>query len=177
VDYWNHLGWADPFSSVSFSRRQREYASALGLGSLYTPQMIVNGSTEFVGSDRARARHEIATALARNPRVTIALEVARDGAMEVVGYRVQGAPPEAMLRVVTVESKRVSRVRAGENAGRTLSHFHVVRELVSVPLSGGPAGSVRLSRVAESGGPPRVVAFVQDPHSLAILGAAGAPAP
>src|SRR6266487_7118108 len=57
VDYWDDLGWRDPYSSQAFTIRQQRYATRLGLASAYTPQMVVDGSLEFVGSDRARANH------------------------------------------------------------------------------------------------------------------------
>ncbi|MGH9764327.1 MAG: DUF1223 domain-containing protein, partial [Blastocatellia bacterium] len=70
VDYWNRLGWTDPFSSSAFSNRQREYSSAFANDEVYTPQMIVDGQTEFVGSNIAKARAAIAAA-ASLPKATV----------------------------------------------------------------------------------------------------------
>ncbi|MGI8987980.1 MAG: DUF1223 domain-containing protein [Bryobacteraceae bacterium] len=63
VDYWNHLGWADPYSSPAFSRRQRDYASRLPGGGVYTPELVVDGTTGFVGSDKGNARSAIRDAI------------------------------------------------------------------------------------------------------------------
>lgn len=173
VDYWNSLGWKDPFSLPVSSERQEQYGAALHVNQSYTPQMIVNGNTEFVGSDRRRARKAIDAALSLPSQGLVALRVEADGDKQKIEYQVSSAPKDAVLCVAVVESGLVSQVRRGENAGRTLTHANVVREFVTLPL-GGLTGSVVLeSEFSSSKRDLQVIAFVQDPRTLAIFGATG----
>lgn len=131
VDYWNHLGWKDPFSSELFSARQQDYGRIFRLESVYTPQMVVNGGAQFNGSDRSRAVQEIArAALASHATV----ELARISP-EMVRLKVDNLPQEtktADMFLAITDSLLETDVRDGENAGRRLSHTGVVRSLTSV---------------------------------------------
>jgi hypothetical protein len=169
VDYWNHLGWRDPFSDAAFSQRQRDYSGA----DIYTPQMIVNGTAAFVGSDRARATKQIVAALARPAAAAVQLRVAPDGF--TVGYEVANAPKNALLNLALVERDLVTKVPRGENAGRTLHHDNVVRAFRTVALDGSGRGQMDLKPAdTVAGEKSRVIAFVQDAKSRAIVGATGA---
>ena len=79
VDYWNYIGWTDPFSSPRWSERQRDYGRSLGLGTVYTPQLVIDGRSECVGSQEGDVRREIARALAAPPAGRVELSVSRDG--------------------------------------------------------------------------------------------------
>jgi hypothetical protein len=157
VDYWNSLGWRDPYSAAAYSDRQRAYGD-----DVYTPQMVVNGTNVFVGSNRARAEAAIASALVTTARVSLTARV--DGTRLI--YRVIGAPDGARLCVAVVDAHRTTEVARGENAGRTLEHARVVRGFMSEKIAGG--GSVALPAAINGGS---VVAFVQDTKTGAILGA------
>jgi hypothetical protein len=137
VDYWNSLGWRDRFSDAAFSQRQQQYASASKSDRIYTPQMIVNGTTEFVGSDAAAAKRAIAEAqshaadvevklspTASNPRNAYAVECDVDD--------VSRLPEGAVLNVALVERGLETAVKHGENGGRTLKHDNVVRWFTTV---------------------------------------------
>ena len=136
VDYWNYIGWADPFSSPAFSARQESYAGAFGADRIYTPQMIVDGQAEFVGSSAAKAREAIARA-ARAPKAEVTL--ARTGAAENdrsinLHVSISNLPPisagdVAEVLLAITENNVSSNVSRGENSGRKLSHASVVREL------------------------------------------------
>lgn len=178
VDYWNRLGWADPYSSKQFSERQTGYADALRTPSVYTPQMIVDGGAEFVGSDTRRARKEIEKA-ARAPKATV--QVARDGGPNGVRLRVASLPPvargdTAQVLLAVVEDGIRSEVSRGENAGRKLSHTAVVRAL-EVVGDVATEQAVFEKRIDLTLGPSwrrdrlRAVAFVQEKGSRRILGA------
>jgi hypothetical protein len=173
VDYWNSLGWKDPFSSAEFSRRQRRYATAFGLNQIYTPQLVVNGTEEFVGSDQRRARAAIDAALARPAAVSLQLRVTPVANGARVDWELAAARPGALLCVALVDSSDVTSVDGGENAGNTLTHTHVVRTFAAEPLTDQRRGSVSIARPA---GAPKsfahVIGFVQDSRTLAILGAA-----
>lgn len=173
VDYWNHLGWADPFSSAAFSRRQEGYVRALGLPQMYTPQMIVNGIEEFAGSDRGRGARAVERALSRAPSVQVRAWAKRAGKGWLVGYHLSGSTDGAQVCVALVESGLVSRVPRGENSGRTLEHTGVVRKFEAVPATRGGEGSLTLVPAeAIRAGKGMAVVFVQDPRSSAILGGA-----
>ncbi|HEX8338851.1 MAG TPA: DUF1223 domain-containing protein [Pyrinomonadaceae bacterium] len=135
VDYWNHLGWTDPFSSREFSVRQGEYAAAFGKPDVYTPQMIVDGVKEFNGGNSSLA-HEAVSRAAREPKAEVLLKRGPAQADETVGISVQidkfprqtvGDPVYVLLAVT--ESGLSTDVARGENSGRRLGHVGVVRTL------------------------------------------------
>lgn len=183
VDYWNHLGWKDPFSSAEFSRRQGAYSRAFGRDGVYTPQMVVDGQAELVGSDEGKARAAIVAAARRaKARVTLTPTAGRTFSVEVAGA--PAARPGGRLEVwlAIVEGGLATQVPKGENAGRLLEHGPVVRSLSRLgALTGGafrgeasfpagvPGGAVALGGAGRTD--LRAVAFVQDAESRHILGA------
>ncbi|HTQ06155.1 MAG TPA: DUF1223 domain-containing protein [Polyangiaceae bacterium] len=175
VDYWNDLGWADPFSLAAFSERQRSYARSLGLSEIYTPQMVVNGRKQLVGSRRSEAESAIAGELERPPAFHVAVAPRHgSGPRDVlVEFTVTGpASADAELTVALVQNHAETRVTAGENAHQTLEHRHVVRALRDVSLAQARHGTT----VVEWPEPaiPRealVVALVTDTRTGVILGA------
>jgi hypothetical protein len=172
VDYWNRLGWIDPFSQKVFSDRQRRYAQVLNDRRVYTPEMVVNGKDGFIGSDRLRAEHRVEQALQTNPGFTLDLTVS-DGYKKdrvQISYRLDAVPEKAVLNVALVEKSVEILVPRGENAGRTLHHHHTVREWVTVKAD--TAGAVRL--VLPGGlewGDVEIIGFVQDKETMHILAA------
>ncbi|MFI7219535.1 DUF1223 domain-containing protein [Micromonospora maritima] len=135
VDYWDHLGWADPYGAAAHTLRQEAYARAFGSGGLYTPQMIVNGTVEFVGSDRRRAASAIDAALATPPGTPLTLAVVEAGDGRVVlDYGTGPLPEQARLNVALVERGLENDVPRGENAGRRLRQDTVVRAFRSAEL-------------------------------------------
>jgi hypothetical protein len=136
VDYWNHLGWRDPYSKKEFSDRQRRYGTVFGSESIYTPQMIVSGSEEFVGSNSERAERGIKTALTHTSQAGIVLRVDSSHIGKLhCAYTVTGAWQGAVLNIALVQDMQPISVSAGENSGRKLSHTNVVCSFVSVPLA------------------------------------------
>ncbi len=173
VDYWNSLGWRDPYSAKQFTERQRHYAAAFQSGRVYTPQMIVNGETEFVGSRAKQAREVIESALDATTTATIDLKAsyAADDGTATVDFHVAGRPPGSVLSVALVQRNAHNEIPRGENAGRELAHVQVVRAFKVLPLQE-PSGTVRLGIPAGlSAQDVRVVAYVQDSRSMAMLGA------
>lgn len=173
VDYWNDLGWPDPFSQGLFTQRQRSYARALG-GGTYTPEMVVNGVEGFVGGDRERAWRTIDAALSSPAAAELTLTVRREGEVVTARYSVAGAPAGSEVFVAWVERERVVDVRRGENAGRRLRHVRVVRVLANAPLNGASSGTqtLRVPPDALTDG-AEVVTWVQSP-SLRVVAAAHA---
>ena len=132
VDYWNYIGWKDPFSSKQFSDRQSAYAAAFQTDEVYTPQMVVDGAVGFIGSDRTRAMGEIEKAFGapKTPLHVTAKEV--PGA--VVEVRVNGLKlnsGDAVFFALT-EDALETLVKRGENAGKALSHTGVVRSISQI---------------------------------------------
>jgi hypothetical protein len=137
VDYWNRLGWKDPFSSSKYSDRQQQYASALRLTSVYTPQMIVNGQYELVGSDEPKLDETIARALRHKTSLTFtSLAInANDGSKITVHYELKGNPDGCQIHFALVSKHESTAVRHGENSGRQLDHTNVVRQFVTAAAS------------------------------------------
>ncbi len=167
VDYWNRLGWDDPFSSAAFTRRQSAYAALLGNdGDIYTPQMIVGGRTEFVGSDERDARRAIEAA-AKQARAFVRVFPADASTARV---SVTGVAAGADVTLAVIEDGLVSDVTRGENAGKRLTHTAVARDLVEAGAVDA-AGRFHASVPFRSGpGVRRIFAFVQDRATGRILG-------
>ena len=149
VDYWNRLGWTDPFSSAAFSARQGHYSQLFGLDEVYTPQMIVNGRAQFNGSDRAAATAAIADALSKPAPAKIAVKVApAEGGGYGIHYAVTGADKATTINVAVIERGLSSHVERGENAGRDLRDPDVVRWFASQDLKGDGTADVALPALA-----------------------------
>ena len=182
VDYWNRLGWADPYSSAEFSERQNSYARAFDTDDIYTPQMIVDGRVQFVGSNRDRARQAIAEAArAAKARVDISLRGATvDSAILAISISdLQSAwtGDSAEVLLAITESGLRSSVSRGENAGRSLHHTAVVRTLSSLGSIDSQSKSFSAEpvvRIEKKWKPEnlKAVVFVQERASRRVLGAA-----
>ena len=171
VDYWDYLGWKDPFGAKLATQRQVAYREAFGATQVYTPQAIINGADEFVGSDEVRAKKGIESALARAAEATVVLKPKpgeKKGTLDV-RFEVTGAPKGAVLVVAFAESRLSTKVMRGENARRTLDHFNVVRAFETADLEKANKGSVTLALPAVGAG--KVIAFVQVPKTMKVVGA------
>ncbi len=128
VDYWNRLGWEDPFSSSEYSERQRNYARQLHLESVYTPQLVVNGEYELVGSNRSKAESTIKMALKEKAQVKLTIDNVQmtNGKISFVVHS-GGDFKKTDLLAALVQKHAMINVRAGENSGAKLSHTNVVR--------------------------------------------------
>lgn len=184
VDYWNNLGWTDPFSSGEFTSRQREYADTFKQGSVYTPQMVVDGSKELVGSRRQDVRATIAEA-ARQPKMEMKLEQNSPAKENAVQFTVstgkfssEAQDNKVDIWVAVTERRLHSDVKRGENAGEDLHHAAVVRLLRKIgtadmskemPFSGTAAFPLEYSWQREN---LLIVTFAQERKSKRIVGAA-----
>jgi hypothetical protein len=170
VDYWDSPGWHDRFDSSAFSRRQEDYVRKLHLDGPYTPQMVVNGHSEFVGSLSGRAREAIAEAAAQpsNANVNISSQ-AKDSLL----LQVTSAQSADVMLAITEDNLTTS-VGGGENDGRTLHHSAVVRELrrIGQVHDGKFSSTVQLTLLKDwKRSDLRAVVFVQNPDNGRILGA------
>ena len=168
VDYWNYIGWEDPFSSRQFSDRQSSYAQAFSSDEVYTPQMVVDGAVGFTGSDASRATKEIAKAAARSKSELLIKATELPGS--VVSIAVQSSiSPDTLLTLVVTEDGLESVVKRGENAGRTIVHAGVVRALREVA---GERKTVIDLKPEWKRDHLRVIAFTQDKtHRIVAAGA------
>ena len=126
VDYWDNLGWPDPYSSADNTNRQRDYASRMNLRYVYTPQMVVQGSLQATGSDRSAIQRHIAKARAL-PR--IALDLDRAGNTIAIKLPESTQPVNADVFMVVFDKEHTTDVKRGENRGRTITNRNVVRSL------------------------------------------------
>ncbi|MDF2696065.1 MAG: hypothetical protein K0S65_4448, partial [Labilithrix sp.] len=184
VDYWNELGWTDPFSSPVATARQRAYA-LLGGGS-YTPQAVVDGRAQVVGS-RESALEEAIVGSSKRAHATIDVSVvpspSTHGAFDVmmkVGALPAGSSSDVELSLAVVQDRGRVTVSRGENAGRTLDHAAIARSLKTIApiaLAGGSAQTVvHVPAVVAADAPTfSVVAFVQERASRHVLGSASTP--
>jgi hypothetical protein len=176
VDYWNYLGWQDPFSDARYSERQKLYADTLSGGQLYTPQMVVNGREEFVGSARGKASAAIERVLQEPTAMSISVTPKLNAGALEVGYRIDGDTHNAVLHLALTQPVLGVPVSRGENAGRTLTHRSVVRALEIRALNGETTGSIRIE--VPAGVEPEkaaLVVFAADRQTQAMLGATSLP--
>lgn len=182
VDYWDSADWHDRFSSNRFSARQSVYSTRLLLRSEYTPQMIVDGTYEFVGNDIVQAFHAIAQA-ASAPKLTLRMSsLTRDGGRVAGSVLVAGSNSSlhhADLFAAVVESVASTHVLGGENGGQTLHHVSIVRGMQRIgSLAARPGSPLKFSlRLPDdvSAANLRVVVFLQRAGQGAILGAVSSP--
>ncbi len=173
VDYWNSLGWTDPYSDRQFSDRQRTYATAFQSQKIYTPQMIVSGSTELVGMHSVKARSAIKKALEARPDSTITLTVKRspDGKRAQVEYSVTGGDADSVLNLAVIQREAKNNVPQGENAGKELTHVNVVRSFQTVALLR-PEGQIEIQLPQGLDiNNARIIAYLQNRRSMQIGGA------
>lgn len=191
VDYWNHQGWIDPFSAPEWTLRQQIYIAKLKEGSVYTPEMVVDGQSQFVGNNEREAGQAIA-AVARQPKTEVVISTATsaEGAAQQFTVSVRklvgstkGDTAEVWLAVT--EKGLRSAVNRGENAGKNLQHASVARTLRKIGTaseSGGSLSSFTANptvkfKPAWKRENLRVVVFVQEKKSRRILGAASTNVP
>jgi hypothetical protein len=175
VDYWNRQGWKDVFSSADFSNRQIQYGHWFGGTQIYTPQVIVNGKSEFVGSDEVALRNAITEQLTTKSSTTLALQAHQDGEKLIVQYQSASVFKGSRLQIAIVQKAAQNKVERGENAGHTLSHVQIVRKLQNEPLSAtGNGNSVVVLPKGFNTQNWEVVGLVQDQSNGEILAAAKA---
>lgn len=169
VDYWNYLGWKDPYSSHENSVRQDEYGHRFQTDGAYTPQMVVDGMAQFNGSDAKRAAAEIAKATER-PKALVRLERNPTG----LHVNVDSSPESAGVFLALAQDSGTSQVSNGENKGHQLHHVAMVRSLRKI-------GSVKRGASFSQAAPLpasadlRVIVFVQQGTTGPVLGAAELP--
>ncbi len=173
VDYWNRLGWADPFSAKEYSQRQRTYAAQLNDNSVYTPQMIVNGSRQFIGSDE----HDLKDALNKS------LNIAPAAAFKTLTASLQkNVPPQVKfslagnyggcnINFALISLSETTSIKRGENGGLTLTNENIVRQFITVPATAEGIINFKISPLPSSVSNMAIVAYLQQTSNLKIIGA------
>ena len=173
VDYWDKLGWKDSFSSAKFSARQNQYADWLNLKTVYTPQVVVNGSREFAGSESAILHSSIATALAKSTNNMFEISLSKaDKNKLLLNYKTNQKTDGYAIVVALVDANATSKILKGENKGRTLSHVQIVDQFESTALKGKMSGQVDIQLEKHSQTPSELIAFLQDNKTGKITAAA-----
>ena len=183
VDYWNDIGWTDPYSSHEYSERQSAYAAQFGLGTIYTPQMVVDGHLELVGSDERQAIRAVEIA-AKVEKVQLMLSSVHVEGPKKLSVHVETGPLPSSIAVKSAnvflaiaDESDESHVIRGENAGRTLMHVAVLRDLAPV---GKVARTDKVSRDVTlnfdigNRRDLRIVGIIQEPAAGTVLGAGSA---
>jgi hypothetical protein len=164
VDYWDDLGWHDPFSSPAATARQRDYARLMALSSVYTPQMVINGRFETVGSER----DDVAAAIAKAAATASAAAIALTAAEDTLTATIAAGPGEGRVWGALYDLRHETEVQRGENAGRRLVNVNVVRSIEALGAWSGAALTIPHAPPQLGAG---VAVFVQSSDG-AILGAA-----
>ena len=185
VDYWNHDGWTDPFSSSEWTMRQQDYAATFKIDGVYTPQMVIDGHEQFVGS----RINEVSASIQRNAqrqKARVAVSEITTTGKQSKQFQVTVSdlfdPPErdsCEVWLLITEKGLSSQVKAGENAGKNLQHASIVRWMHRVGVANGNGAPSLFSTVklrpSWKTQDLRAVAFVQARRSKQILGAASLP--
>lgn len=179
VDYWNNMGWKDPYSSIEYTERQNTYAGFFKLESVYTPQMVVDGRFQIVGSDGRQALDAIQAA-GKADKTPVMLTSAHRESDQVIVVQIttgrlpsSGAAPIANIWLAVADDQEQSHVVGGENGGKTLKHVAVVRTLMKIGTVDRVhefSQQVRINNTRASGG-IRLICFVQETQRGTILGA------
>lgn len=169
VDYWDRLGWKDTFSNAAYSKRQYKYASWFNNNSVYTPQIVVNGSSQFVGSDATRLKTELARKSGLNANA-IKLTVKKQSADKLtVDYIFNVEDKNIEVNLALIEDNATTDVKGGENSNRKLHHVNIVRELKIVDAAKNGSVVFRLPKDLSSSF--HFIAFLQNFKTGQIISA------
>jgi hypothetical protein len=130
VDYWDRLGWRDNFSQAAFTKRQKVYAELLHLNSVYTPQVVVNGRKEFIGSSKKALQDAIESSLLDSSAVTLDVKSTISNDKLNIEYETNGSAGKVNFVGNLIQKSAQTEVKSGENAGRKLTHVQIVRKQV-----------------------------------------------
>ncbi len=168
VDYWDRLGWKDPFSHHDYTVRQQEYAQALHASSVYTPQAVVQGQYQMVGSNKPGIVAAVAKAGATTPDVSLSVKTTMTGNVLTLSYHLNAIDSSQQIAAVLVQTKAETNIRRGENEGLQWKGFNVVRMLKTAAISGNE-GVLQLTMPADlTSENASVVVFVQNVNSKAV---------
>ena len=152
VDYWNSIGWKDPFSKSEFSEKQRRYGEKFNNSSVYTPQLVINGKEHFVGSNESILKSKIKSYSKLKSEYKIAiLNVKKNGQLISFDYKIDGRIDDVQLRIALSIDERTTSVARGENKNRTLKNSNIVVEEVEIILNSNSGnGIIKIPKIVTS---------------------------
>jgi len=173
VDYWDRLGWKDSFSNSKFSDRQNQYANWLNLKSIYTPQIVVNGNKEFIGSEENTLRKTISDALKSDNENSLDITLQKQNGEELsLTYNTNQKTTGYNLIVAAVIPNAVNRVLKGENKGKTLAHVQIVEQFETINLNDKANGTFKLTlKKLKNQTDITIIAFLQNQSTGQIIAA------
>ncbi|MEZ4803149.1 MAG: DUF1223 domain-containing protein [Gelidibacter sp.] len=172
VDYWNYIGWKDPFSKTEYSNKQRVYGKKFNNSSIYTPQMVVNGKEHFVGSNKSILNSKIKSYLGKPAENTILISnVKKDNQTISFDYKIEGGIDDKHLSVALVIDERTTSVSRGENKNRKLKNSNIVIEQTEIELNSTTGqGSLRFTEMVKTSDKLSLIALIEN-IDLDIVGA------
>ena len=170
VDYWNKLGWKDPFSKAIYSQRQQQYGAAFDLDGVYTPQIVINGSEEFVGSDEQKLSAAVERNFSNAAISHINIDTKENGNLLTINYSIDGNDTGLqLLNIALVQPQATTEVKKGENGGRKLHHVNIVRELKTIDAA--TKGIITIEIPGDlTGVSLQVIAYTQEKKTLHVSG-------
>lgn len=172
VDYWDRLGWKDPFSSKDYSDRQRIYASALK-SDVYTPQLVINGTVEMIGSDANKLTVALKSIFAETPDASLSIRKVEEHYGKInISFDVSGQINNALLNIAVLENKTTTPVKAGENGGAILTDYNIVRDFKTIDQFNEGENNLSIDLPVSLDQKNRtLVVFIQQSHSHKIIAA------
>ncbi len=176
VDYWDFIGWRDPYADADFTRRQQRYADRLSIPYVFTPQMVVDGVLHGSGSNRGTMAQHISVAASKEkPWVDVQLTHHGEGVVRIHMPKMN-YPGEAEIFLVRYETQLKTKITRGENAGRELTNYNVVRQFQPIAMWHGEALDLTVPlRHEDTGAPEGYAVIVQEPETGRIVGATRVP--
>ena len=172
VDYWDHLGWKDTLASPKNSARQKSYAKALGTGNVYTPQLVINGAAQVIGSNKVEIEKAVAKLRKDQAGGPVTVAAANDGKRVTIEIAAGATGVGATVWLAVVSPLVEVDIKRGENRGRTIAYHNVVREISPVGMWSGQAMRIELPANAVMKDGDRCAVMLQADNGGRILGAA-----
>jgi hypothetical protein len=160
VDYWDNLGWKDIFSNAAYTQLQRSYAKIFKLSSVYTPQIVVNGTEEFVGSDKNKLNAVVTKDLQQLSDVKLSIEAKAGDDYELMIHYTTNAT-QSNISFALIQLSATNAIQRGENKGATLHHVNVVRDLQTVSAASNGNAVLKIPENLQTKD-CRVIAFTQN---------------
>jgi hypothetical protein len=172
VDYWDYIGWKDEYAKASYTERQRKYGEIFHLKSIYTPQAVVNGEKELVGSKENQLRAIIKEQLNESSSASIELTGKKAGEKNITAFYTATNAGKSVLHIALVQLKGVTNVKRGENGGHKLNHINIVRDFKTIELNKELKGTAEFTiPKGLSAMELKVIAYIQDKNSGKIIAA------
>ncbi len=172
VDYWDDLGWKDTLANSAYTQRQQHYGDFFKLSSIYTPQVVINGKSEMVGSEKDKINSVIGAELDRSPSASIQCSITREPNSKLeIGYTITGTVDNTgILNFAVIESGLTTSIKKGENAHLTITHNNAVRVFESIKLHS-YSGKITIDTPHINISKSKLICFIQNSQNMNIIAA------